>query len=113
MGESLSTSRKVLGRLPGQYRGPVSSVRPTSSAWACAMALMTRLFWWLASVLPPSRAAMNSTGITSRPWWIIWKNACWPLVPGSPQTTGEVEYGNTWLCTSMPLPLLSISSCCR
>ncbi|KAF5304306.1 hypothetical protein FQR65_LT07998 [Abscondita terminalis] len=40
--------------------------------------------------LAPTRAAMNSTGSTSRPWWIIWKNACWPLVPGSPQTTGEV-----------------------
>ena len=29
-------------------------------------------------------------GIISVPWWMSWKKACWPFVPGSPQTTGPV-----------------------
>ena len=38
----------------------------------------------------PSAAARNSTGMTSVPWCSSWKKACWPLVPGSPQTSGPV-----------------------
>ena len=38
----------------------------------------------------PTAAARNSTGMTSVPWCSSWKKACWPLVPGSPQTSGPV-----------------------
>ena len=29
------------------------------------------------------------------PWCSSWKNACWPLVPGSPQTSGPVGVAGT------------------
>ena len=55
----------------------------------------------------------NSAGTTCGPWWICWKKACWPLVPGSPKTTGQVwrVTGDPSRCTRLPLD--SISSCCR
>ena len=34
--------------------------------------------------------ARKSHGTSRVPWCSSWKNACWPLVPGSPQTIGAV-----------------------
>ena len=32
--------------------------------------------------------------MTSVPWCSSWKKACWPLVPGSPQTSGPVAFAS-------------------
>ena len=55
----------------------------------------------------------------SVPWWMSWKKACWPLVPGSPQTTGPVAVltgePSSWtlLAVALHLQLLEIGGKAR
>ncbi len=63
-GLNCCSSKKLLGRLPGQSWWALTPWRPSISAWAWAMALMTRLCWCAPRYLPPPRATMNSTGTT-------------------------------------------------
>ena len=37
-----------------------------------------------------------------------WKKACWPLVPGSPHTTGQVDIATGWPSRVTDLPLLHL-----
>ena len=75
---------------PGKCLWPPASALPCISAWACASTLASNCGWWPGRSCAACFTAMNSTGTTSVPWCSIWKYACWPLVPGSPHSTGEV-----------------------
>ena len=59
------------------------------------------------------RRAGNRPGTISVPWCRSWKKACWPLVPGSPQTIGPVRYSTSRDSRVTRLPFNSMSSCWR
>ena len=91
-GVSAPSTSVVLGRLPGKLRCCARRARsklalavgafslaasaadlPSISAWLCARQLASSLVCWSASVWAARLTAMNSTGMTSVPWWSIWK----------------------------------------
>ena len=71
-------------------RSACAAVLPCISACDCASPLASNRRCMSARPWVGCLTRMNSTGTTSLPWCSCWKNACWALVPGSPQTTGLV-----------------------
>ena len=69
-----------------------SSVRPFISACDLRQAIgeQQRVMLGHARLMRLAPRSGTRTGMMSVPWCSSWKKACWPLVPGSPQTSGPV-----------------------